>query len=65
MKKNILWYERSLYLLKMLKMKNLSNMNDLYNAQDGILLCEIAKNRFNICLNYMVLTLESVILPAH
>ena len=44
MKKNILWYERSLYLLKTLKMKNLSNMNDLYNAQDVILLCEIAKN---------------------
>ena len=44
MKKNILWYERSLYSLKTLKMKNLSNMNDLYNAQDVILLCEIAKN---------------------
>ena len=46
-------------------MKNLSNMNDLYNAQDVILLCEIDKNWFNICLTYMVLTLESVILPAH
>ena len=27
-------------------MQNLGNMNDLYNAQDVILLCEIAENIF-------------------
>ena len=27
-------------------MQNLGNMNDLYNVQDVILLCEIAENRF-------------------
>ena len=27
-------------------MKNLGNLNNLYNAQDVILLCEIAENRF-------------------
>ena len=39
-------YESSLYLFKTLKMRNLGNMSDLYNAQDVILLCEIAENRF-------------------
>ena len=39
-------YESSLYLFKTLKMRNLGNMSYLYNAQDVILLCEIAKNRF-------------------
>ena len=28
------------------KMRNLGNMNDLYNAQDVILLCEIIENHF-------------------
>ena len=28
------------------KMRNLSDLNDLYNAQDVILLLEIIKNRF-------------------
>ena len=27
-------------------MRNLGDMNDLYNAQDVILLCEIIENRF-------------------
>ena len=27
-------------------MKDLSNLNDLYNAQDVIILCEIVENRF-------------------
>ena len=27
-------------------MRNLGDMNDLYNAQDVALLCEIAENRF-------------------
>ena len=39
-------YESSLFLYKTLKMRNLCDMNDLYNAQDVILLCEIAENRF-------------------
>ena len=39
-------YENSFYLYKILKMRNLGDMNDLYNAQDVILLCEIGENRF-------------------
>ena len=39
-------YETSYHLWKTVKMKNLSDMNDLYNAQDVILLCEIIENRF-------------------
>ena len=39
-------YESSFYLYKILKMQNLGDMNDLYNAQDVILLCEIGENRF-------------------
>ena len=31
-----------------LKMRNLSDMNDLYNAQDVILLCEIIENSFQL-----------------
>ena len=27
-------------------MRNLGDLNDLYNAQDVILLCEITENRF-------------------
>ena len=41
-------------------------MNDLYNAQDVILLDEIAENRFQYMHElYMVLTLEGVVLLAH
>ena len=39
-------YESSLYLYKTLKMRNLGDMNDLYNTQDFILLCEIIRNSF-------------------
>ena len=39
-------YENSKYLYQTLKMRNLGDMNDLYNAQDVILLCEIIENRF-------------------
>ena len=39
-------YENSKYLYQTLKMRNLGEMNDLYNAQDVILLCEIIENRF-------------------
>ena len=39
-------YENSFYLYQTLKMRNLGDMNDLYNAQDIILLAEIIENRF-------------------
>ena len=29
-------------------MRNLGDMNDLYNAQDVILLCKIIENRFQV-----------------
>ena len=41
-------YESSYYLYSTLKMHNLGDMNDLYNAQDVILLCEIIENRFQL-----------------
>ena len=39
-------YESSFFLYKTLKMQNFGGMNDLHSAQDVILLCEIAENRF-------------------
>ena len=39
-------YEQSRYLFEPLKMRNLSDMNDLYNFQDVALLCELVENRF-------------------
>ena len=39
-------YENSEYLYQTLKMRNLGDLNDLYNAQDVILLREIIENRF-------------------
>ena len=39
-------YEQSKYLFKTLKMRNLSDMNDLYNFQDAALLCKLVENRF-------------------
>ena len=41
-------YENSKYLYHTLKMRNLGDMNDLYNAQDVILLCEIIESRFQM-----------------
>ena len=41
-------YESSYYLHTTLKIRNLDDMNDLYNAQDAILLCEIIENRFQL-----------------
>ena len=37
-------YESSFYLYSTLKTRNLGGMNDLYNAQGTILLCEITEN---------------------
>ena len=39
-------YQNMKFLYKSLKMRNLGDMNDLYNMQDVILLCEIIENRF-------------------
>ena len=39
-------YEHSKYLYQTLKMRNLGDLNDLYNAQDVILLTEIIEHRF-------------------
>ena len=39
-------YENAKQLFVILKMRNLSDLNDLYNAQDVIILLEIIENRF-------------------
>ena len=39
-------YENSKFLYKNLKMRNLGDLNDLYNVQDVVILCEILENRF-------------------
>ena len=39
-------FENSKFLHQTLKMRNLGDLNDLYNAQDVILLCELIENRF-------------------
>ena len=39
-------YENSKYLYQTLKMKNLGDLNNFYNAQDVILLCEIIEYCF-------------------
>ena len=44
-------YEHSKYLYQTLKMKNLGDLNDLYNAQDVILLTEITESRFQTMQN--------------
>ena len=41
-------YEIFYYLWKTLRMRNLSDMSDLYNVQHVILLCEIIENRFQL-----------------
>ena len=41
-------YESSFFLYKTLKMQNLGDMNDLYNAQDVRLLYEFEENRFQL-----------------
>ena len=39
-------YENVKFLYKKLQMRNLGDMNDLYDVQDVIILCEITENRF-------------------
>ena len=41
-------YEDSKFLYQTLKMRNLGDLNDLYNAQDVILLSELIENRFQL-----------------
>ena len=44
-------YENSKYLYQTLKMRNLGDLNDLYNTQDVILLTEIIESRFEALKN--------------
>ena len=44
-------YENSKYLYQLLKMRNLSDLNDLYNTQDVILLTEIIESQFQAMQN--------------
>ena len=44
-------YENSKYLYQTLKMRNLGDLNDLYNTQDVILLAEIIESRFQAMQN--------------
>ena len=44
-------YENSKYSCHTLRMRNLGDMNDLYNAHDVILLCEIIESRFQMMNN--------------
>ena len=41
-------YQNSKELFQILKMRDLNDMNDLYNFQDVALLCEIVENRFQL-----------------
>ena len=41
-------YENSYYLYKTLRMRNLNDINDFYNAQDVILLSDIIENYFQL-----------------
>ena len=41
-------YENCKFLYQKLKMRNLGDLNDLYNMQDVILLCKLTENRFQI-----------------
>ena len=41
-------YENSKFLYQNLKMRHLGDLNDLYNFQDVVLLCEILENRFQL-----------------
>ena len=44
-------YENSKYLYQTLKMRNLGDLNDLYNTQDVILLTEFVESRFQAMQN--------------
>ena len=42
-------YENSKKLYILLKIRNLSDLTDLYNAQDVIILLEMMEYRFQLC----------------
>ena len=44
-------YENSKYLYQTLKIRNLGDLNDLYNTQDMILLTEIIESQFQAGFN--------------
>ena len=47
-------YNNSKILYTSLKTRGLSDLYDLYNAQDVILVCEIMENRFHVMCNKLV-----------
>ena len=55
-------YEHSKFLYQTLKMRNLGDLNDLYNTQDEILLAEIIEIRFHWLQNTYGFNQENVIL---
>ena len=54
-------YENMKYLYETLKIRNLGDMNDLYNVQDVIFLCEIIENRFQQITKNLAITQENAI----
>ena len=55
-------YEHSKFLYQTLKMRNLGDLNDLYNTQDELLLAEIIEIRFHWLQNTYGFNQENVIL---
>ena len=54
-------YDHFTKLCTLLKMRDLSDLNDLYNAQDIILLLEIMKNRYQSTYDKAMYNLENII----
>ena len=53
-------YENSKIALYRAKMRYMSDLNDLYNAQDVIFLCEIFENQFQIMYEKNITTPEKL-----
>ena len=53
-------YENSKIALYWAKMRDVSDSNDLYNAQDVIFLCEIFENQFQIMYEKNITTPEKI-----
>ena len=62
---SVVEYENAVFLYQMLRMRNLGDLNDLYNAQDVILLCEIIENRFQQMQKKLATIQENVTQLAH
>ena len=54
-------YDHFIKFCTLLKMRDLSDLNDLYNAQDIILLLEIMKNRYQSTYDKAMYYLENII----